>query len=104
MRRVLVDHVRRRSTGRRGGGTIRLSFGDLDVLRPERSKDLIAVDSALERRVAFDPRRRRIIQLRYFAGLTIVETARVLSLSAVTVTHHWSLARAWGRREVQYGR
>jgi RNA polymerase sigma factor (TIGR02999 family) len=104
MRRILVDYARRRSADRRGGGTVCLSLGDLEVLSPERSADLLALDEALDRLAAFDPQKHHIIELRYFAGLTIDETARVLGLSAVTVTRHWSLARAWLQREVRGGR
>ena len=104
MRRILVDYARRRSADRRGAGTVCLSLGDLEVLSPERSSDLIALDEALDRLAAFDPQKHRIVELRYFAGLTIDETARMLGMSAVTVTRHWSLARAWLHREVQGGR
>jgi RNA polymerase sigma factor (TIGR02999 family) len=103
MRRILVDYARRRSADRRGAGIVCLSLSDVELISAERSSDLVALDAALQRLAEFDPLKHQIVELRYFAGLTSDVIARVVGVSAVTVARHWSLARAWLRREVQRG-
>jgi RNA polymerase sigma factor (TIGR02999 family) len=100
MRHVLVDHARGRLREKRGGGAVRVTLGD-GVLGPgEADASLVALDDALDALDALDPQKRRIVELRYFAGLTIEETAEALALSPATVKRDWTLARAWLRREL----
>ncbi len=102
MRRILVDHARRRLAEKRDGG-LRVTFQEPAVRPPERFLDLLLLDEALSCLQLRDPRQARIVELRYFAGLKIVETAEVLGVSARTVKREWMMARAWLRREIQRG-
>jgi RNA polymerase sigma-70 factor (ECF subfamily) len=97
MRRILVDHARRHRAARRGGDAVRLSLHDLQVTVPEAAPgtDLLALDEALEGLARHDPRKSRVVELRYFGGLTIEETAGVLGISVDTAKRDWRLARAW---------
>lgn len=99
MRRILVDHARARRTAKRGSGAVRVPLDAVASLtRPaeeERLYDLLALDQALTCLAASDPRKGRIVELRYFGGLTVEETAAVLSVSAPTVALESRLARAW---------
>ena len=95
MRRTLVDHARRHNAGKRGGGAVLVSLDEAAVVSPERSADLVAIDDALTRLAAFDPRRSQIVELRFFGGLSVEETAEVLKCSPRTVKREWSLARSW---------
>lgn len=103
MRTVLVDHARAAHAAKRGGGDVRL---DLEVADsdPGRSSDgpvdVLALDEALTRYAALDPDGSRVVELRWFTGLTIEETAEVLDVSPATVKRHWTAARAWLRREL----
>ena len=111
MRRVLVDHARQRGAQRRGDGAQRLSLHDtqaalevdaaqaLDAINDERV-DLLAIDAALSRLQQIDVSQGRIVELRYFGGLTLEETARVVGISLATVKREWAMARAWLRREL----
>jgi len=100
MRRILVDLARARQYQKRGGGAIRVSFSDaLSV--PDKSEDLVALDEALSELAKFDERRSRVVELRFFGGLTVEETAAVLRISADTVMRDWKLARTWLRRELR---
>jgi RNA polymerase sigma factor (TIGR02999 family) len=95
MRRILVDHARRHAAQRRGGGAIKIEL-DADVAwSPAVDEELVALDQALERLATLDARQSRIIELRFFGGLTLEETADVMELSAATVKNEWRLARAW---------
>ena len=101
MRSILVDHARARRAAKRGGGTLHLSLGAADSggrLEPEL--DVEALDEALARLAEIDPEKGRLVELRYFGGLSIEETAEVLDVSPATVKRQWSLARAWLRREL----
>ena len=98
MRRVLVDHARRQAAGKRPGGE-RLSIEEVDLVT-DTDIDLLALDAALTRLGVIDARQAEIVQLRYFGGLDIDETARALDLSVSTVTRAWRTARAWLRREL----
>lgn len=101
MRRILVDHARRDRRAKRGGGVPPVPIDDVAVLSEEKSAELLALDEALERLAVLDPLKARIVELRYFGGLTVDETAEVLKISGVTVMRHWSLAKTWLRREVR---
>ena len=100
MRQVLVDHARKRQAARRGGGGLKLSLGDAVAADERRNVDLISIDRALKGLSAIDAAQERIVELRYFGGLTIEETAEVLSVSPATVKRDWSIARAWLYREM----
>jgi len=101
MRHILVDHARNRSAAKRGGGAPRLSL-DADVAFHQTSDvDLIALDTALEKLTALDPQQSRLIELRFFGGLSIDETAVVMGTSPATVKREWATARAWLRREMK---
>ena len=104
MRRVLVDHARGRHAAKRGGGAAPLTLADADV--PDAGSpgvagvDVLAVHAALERLAALDPDQARLVELRYFGGLNIVETAEALGVSPATVKREWAIARSWLRREL----
>jgi RNA polymerase sigma factor (TIGR02999 family) len=96
MRRVLVDIARRRSAGRRGGSIVQhLSFEGLDLPASQPDEDLVAVDEALDALAVEDPRKARVVELRFFGGLTVEETAEALGVSVRTVHTDWAFARAW---------
>jgi RNA polymerase sigma factor (TIGR02999 family) len=101
MRRVLVDYARRRDRTKRGGGAILVSLVEAaTVPSPERA-DMLALDDALQRLEGLDPRKGRIIEMRFFGGMTLEETAEALNVSVATVRRDWSLARAWLFRELK---
>ena len=96
MRRVLVDIARRRQAGRRGGPhAIRVPIDSVDVAAREPATDLLAVDMALDRLAVEDPRKAQVVELRFFGGLSVEETAAALGVSARTVHTDWAFARAW---------
>lgn len=113
MRRVLVDHARQRNAKRRGDGAARLSLSDTQaVLEVEAAQvgtagddrdDIVAIDRALQRLEQIDAPQSRIVELRYFGGLTVEETAAVAGISAASVKREWAMARAWLRRELSEG-
>ena len=103
MRRILVDHARERLADKRGGGTVTVSLASLAEKAPPVSTpiaDVLAIDHTLERLAARDPEHARIVELRFFAGLSIEETAHVLDRSPATVKRAWRLAKAWLYREL----
>lgn len=101
MRRVLVDHARARQAAKRGGGIQRITLGDAVVASSEaEDADVLALHEALERLALLDPRQARLVELRYFAGLTIEESAEALDVSPATLKREWAVARAWLRREL----
>jgi len=95
MRRILVDHARSRQYAKRGGGAQRMSFDEALVVSPERGEDLVALDEALNKLTAIDPRKGKVVELRFFGGLSVDEAAEALQISAVTVMREWSMAKAW---------
>lgn len=101
MRRILVDHARRNMRGKRGGSVSDLPLDEVAVLSPEKSAELLALDEALDRLSKLDPLKAKIVELRYFGGLSVKETAEFLKISEVTVMRHWGLAKSWLRREVR---
>ncbi|MBI3949255.1 MAG: sigma-70 family RNA polymerase sigma factor [Acidobacteria bacterium] len=100
MRRILVDHARVRQAARRGGSTRALSLDEAPVLSDERAAELISLDDALTSLEAFDARLSRVIEMRFFGGLTADEIGMVLNLSARTVMRDWNVAQAWLYREM----
>jgi RNA polymerase sigma factor (TIGR02999 family) len=105
MRRILVDHARARLTAKRGGGVAPITLAGAEHGGPQETDDvdLLALHEALERLAALDPDQARLVELRYFGGLTIEETAAALDVSPATVKREWALARAWLRRELTGG-
>ena len=95
MRRIMVDHARERHALKRGGGALKVTLEEAALVTERRSEELIALDEALERLAAQDPRKSQIVELRYFGGLTVEETAEFLNLSRRTVERDWTVAKAW---------
>lgn len=100
MRRVLVDHARARHADKRGGGVAHLTLDDELATAVDEAPEVLALHEALERLAVIDPDQARIVELRYFGGLTIEETAEALSIGQTTVKAEWVIARAWLRREL----
>jgi RNA polymerase sigma factor (TIGR02999 family) len=100
MRRILVDYARSRNYAKRGGGEQALSLDEGLIVSDERSAEVVAVHEALEELAKFDARKSQIVELRFFGGLTIEETAEVLGVSPGTVMADWTMAKAWLRREI----
>ena len=100
MRRILIDHARRHKRLKRGGARQRITLDDAVALSPDRDEDLIALDEALERLAGSDPRQAKVVELRFFGGLTVQEAAKVLGVSKRTVEGDWTFARAWLKREL----
>jgi RNA polymerase sigma-70 factor, ECF subfamily len=100
MRRVLVDFARSRQYQKRGGGALKVSLDEAHGVSTERGQDLVALDEALTALSAIDERKARVIEMRFFGGLTVEETAAVLDVSRDTVLRDWRLARAWLMREL----
>jgi RNA polymerase sigma factor (TIGR02999 family) len=95
MRRIMVDHARERHSLKRGGGALKVTLDEAALVTETRSEELLALDEALERLAAQDPRKSQITELRYFGGLTVEETAEFLKLSQRTVEREWNMAKAW---------
>jgi RNA polymerase sigma factor (TIGR02999 family) len=104
MRQILVDFARRERTQKRGGDVTRVELENAPEISTEQDTDLLAVDQALTSLSRLDERRGRIVELRFFGGLTVDETAEVLRVSPDTVTQDWRLARAWLLKEMSNGR
>ena len=104
MRRILVDHARRRRYQKRGGGAARVTFDEALMVGEGPGQDVIALDDALEALAKFDERKSRVVELRFFGGLSVEETASVLKVSPDTVMRDWRLAKAWLLREMRLGR
>lgn len=100
MRRILVDFARSRHNLKRGGGTRQLSLNNALTISDEQGMDLVALDDALLALAALDPRQSQVVELKFFGGLSVEETAEVLKVSPGTVRRDWSLARAWLNREL----
>jgi RNA polymerase sigma factor (TIGR02999 family) len=101
MRRILVDVARSKRYQKRGGGAVRVTFDDALVVTHEPGQDLVALDDALEALATVDARKARVIELRFFGGLSVEETAAVLTVSVDTVMRDWKLGKAWLQRELQ---
>jgi RNA polymerase sigma factor (TIGR02999 family) len=100
MRRILVDYARSRHYAKRGGNNHQVSLNEALIASEERSAEVVALDDALKSLAAIDERKSQIVELRFFAGLSIEETAEVLAVSPGTVMRDWTLAKAWLRREM----
>jgi RNA polymerase sigma factor (TIGR02999 family) len=103
MRRILVDHARRRHSNKRNNGEAPLTLDNIEdiVASPVPDEEMLALDAALDRLSNLDARQARVVELRFFGGLSIEEAAQVLDLSATTVKREWTTARAWLYREIQ---
>jgi RNA polymerase sigma factor (TIGR02999 family) len=103
MRRVLVDEARRRQSQKYGADAVHVSLSDAEGIAREKGADLVALDDALNELATFDERQSKVIELRFFGGLSLEETAEALKISARTVQREWSLAQAWLYRELSRG-
>ncbi len=101
MRRILLDHARKRLRQKRGGGAFKISLDEVMIdVSDERASELVALDEALEKLASEDPLKARLVELRYFGGLSIEETAEVLGVSTATVIRHWRIVKAWLYKEI----
>jgi len=100
MRRILVDYARGRNYAKRGAGAPTITLDEGLIVSDERSAEVVAIHEALEQLSKIDPRKEQIVELRFFGGLSIEETAEVLAVSPGTVMRDWTLAKAWLRREI----
>ena len=100
MRRILVDYARKRGFRKRGGDLRAVPLDEVMIVSPERAAEVVALDDALTSLAQLDPRKSQIIELRFFGGLSIEETAEVLGVSPGTVMRDWTFAKAWLRREI----
>ncbi|MCP3963876.1 MAG: sigma-70 family RNA polymerase sigma factor [bacterium] len=100
MRRIVLKHARSHRADKRGGKSIKVTFDEAAVTTEKTAADLVALDEALDRLTSFDPRQGRIVELRYFGGLTVEEVAECLELSTATVKRETRIARAWLQREM----
>ncbi len=102
MRRILVDYARERKREKRGGAAENLPLDEaLTIVSQEKSVDLVALDEALNKLAKFDERQAKVVELRYFSGLSIDETAEVLNVSNVTIRRDWNMAKAWLHQEIK---
>ena len=99
MRRILVEHARRHNL-KRGGGVQHVSLEETAIVGGDRAADLVALDGALDALARFDPRKVQVVEMRFFGGLSVEETAEVLKVSSITVMRDWSTAKAWLYREL----
>jgi len=105
MRRILVDRARARGSAKRGGPMAKVNLDDApEVAGGKRDREIVAIDEALEELAQMDPRKARVIELRFFGGLSVEETAEVLKISAQSVMRDWKLAKAWLTRELSGGK
>ncbi|HEY2018435.1 MAG TPA: ECF-type sigma factor, partial [Bryobacteraceae bacterium] len=102
MRRILVEHARRHNL-KRGGGIVHVSLDDAALVGGNKAADLVALDDALNTLARLDPRKVQVVEMRFFGGLSVEETAEVLSISPITVMRDWSTAKAWLYRELTGG-
>jgi RNA polymerase sigma factor (TIGR02999 family) len=100
MRQILIDHARSKQYEKRGAGAVKISLDNTAVLSDERAAELVALDDALKALGKFEPRQSQIVELRFFGGLTLAETAEFLKISPDTVTREWNVAKAWLYRQM----
>jgi RNA polymerase sigma factor (TIGR02999 family) len=103
MRRILVDHARAHHYAKRGGGALRVSLDEASLVSLERAEELVALDEALTSLAAIDERKCRVVELRFFGGMNVEETAAALGVSEITVKRDWSTAKAWLHRAIETG-
>lgn len=103
MRRILLNYARDQHRQKRGGKAVQVSLSEVSLVCFESAEELIALDEALDRLAALDVRKSQVVELRYFGGLDVEETAEVLKVSPITVMRDWRFARAWLRREIENG-
>jgi len=103
MRRILVSHARARHAAKRGGGEQRITLEEGVAVAPERDVNLLAVDEALTKLQTVDPEKSRMVELRFFSGLSVEETAEVMGVSPRTIDRQWQTAKAWLHREIGAG-
>jgi RNA polymerase sigma factor (TIGR02999 family) len=103
MRRILLNYARDQHREKRGGKAVQVSLSEVSVVSLTKTEELIALNEALERLAALDERKSQVVELRYFGGLDVDETAEVLKVSPITVTRDWRFARAWLLREIGNG-
>ena len=101
MRRILVDFARSRGYQKRGGNARKVTLDEALVVSPEPDQGLVKLDDALNALAEFDPRKARVVELRYFGGLTVEETARVLKIAVITVIRDWNMAKLWLLNELK---
>jgi RNA polymerase sigma-70 factor (ECF subfamily) len=101
MRQILIERARARAALKRGGAQPRVTLNEALVAGGDQSFDLLELDVALEKLAALDPEQARLVELRFFGGLTVEETAEAMSISPATVKRHWAIARAWLARELE---
>jgi RNA polymerase sigma factor (TIGR02999 family) len=100
MRQILVDYARRHRASKRGSGVCMLALDDAVGLPQRKSVDVVALDDALKALAEVDPRQSRVVELRFFAGLSLEETSEVMGIATATVQRDWTTARAWLHREI----
>src|SRR5215216_2995404 len=103
MRQILIDHARSHRYAKRGGGAIKVELDEATAVAREQAADLIALDDALKTLAAMDPRKSQIVELRFFGGLSIEETAEALKISSPTVQREWRMAKAWLQNQLSEG-
>ncbi|MDX6444249.1 MAG: hypothetical protein QOH71_1323 [Blastocatellia bacterium] len=101
MRHILIDHARRRHFAKHGGAAQQVSLAEAELMSPERARELVALDDALDELAHLDLRKSRVVELRYFGGLGLEETADVLEISVMTVRRDWRAAKAWLYRRLK---
>jgi len=101
MRKILVDFARSRNYAKRGGGARVISIEEEPAIAQGRAQDILVLDDALQRLASFDPRKSRIVELRFFGGLSLEETADILKVSSRTIRREWELAKVWLAREMK---
>jgi RNA polymerase sigma factor (TIGR02999 family) len=101
MRRILLNHARDQRRMKRGGGAHRVSLSEVSIVVGQKARELIALDEALEKLAVIDKRKSQVVELRYFGGLNVDETAEVLHVSTITVLRDWKFAKAWLAREIE---
>lgn len=102
MRRILLNYIRDRKRLKRGGGDVQVSLSEAMAVSNEPAKEILALDEALTRLGEIDPRKAQVVELRYFGGLSIEETAEFLKVAKITVMRDWNMAKAWLAREITY--
>jgi len=101
MRRVLLNHIRRHHNKKRGGGAIKVEFEESMVVTAEKSAEILALEYALVRLAEFDERKSKVVELRFYGGMSVSEIAVALNISEITVTRDWNMAKAWLAREIR---